>query len=71
MRDIRSFNNKTRPPNDKRIQEKKIVLRNLHKLFEAREMLIEGFDSRIFLIKSKVSGVLNTDHCKLKILTPK
>ena len=34
-------------------------------------MLLDGFDSRIFLIKSKGSGILNTDRSKLKILTPK
>ena len=41
------------------------------KFFEAREILLDGFDSGIFLIKSKVSGLLNTDQSKLKILTPK
>ena len=71
MRDIRNFNNRTRPQNDRKIQEKNIVLKNLYKLFEAREILLDGFDSRIFLIKSKGSGILNTNKCKLKILTPK
>ena len=52
LRDIRNFNNKTRPQNYKKIQEKKIVLKNLYIFFEAREIL-HGFDSRIFLIKSK------------------
>ena len=28
-------------------------------------------ESKIVLIKSKGSGLLNTDHSKLKILTPK
>ena len=71
LRDIRNFNNKTRPQNDRKIQEKKIVLKNLYKFFEAREILLDGFDSRIFLIKSKGSGLLNTGRSKLKILTPK
>ena len=43
----------------------------MYNFFEAREILLDGFDSRIFLIKSKGSGLLNTDHSKLKILTPK
>ena len=71
MRDIRNFNNKLRPQNYNEIREKKIVLKNLYKFFEAREILLDGFDSKIFLIKSKGSGLLNTDQSKLKILTPK
>ena len=50
---------------------KKIVLKNLYKSFEAREMLLDRFDSRIFLIKSKGSGLSNTDQSKLKTSTPK
>ena len=34
-----------------------------------REMILNGFKSRIFLIKSTGSGF--TDHSTLKILTPK
>ena len=34
-------------------------------------MLLDGFESRIFSIKSKGSGILNTDRSKRKILTPK
>ena len=34
-------------------------------------MVLNGFKSKIFSIKSKGSGLLNTDHSKLKILTPK
>ena len=65
------FNNKTRPQNDNKKQEKEIVYENLKKFFEARERLLDGFESKIFLIKSIVSGLLNTDHSKLKIVTPK
>ena len=32
---------------------------------------LDGFDSKIFSIKSKGSGLLNIDHSKLKTLTPK
>ena len=68
---IRNFNSRTRPQNDMKIQEKKIVLKNLYTLFDAREILLDGFESRIFLIKSKGLGVLNTNQSKLKILTSK
>ena len=40
----------------------------MYKFFSAREMILNGFKSKIFLIKSKGSGLLNS---KLKILTPK
>ena len=36
-----------------------------------RETILDAFKSKIFLTKSKGSGVLNTDKSKLKILTPK
>ena len=68
---IFDFNDKTRPKNYKKKQEKKIATDNLYKFFSAREIVLNGFKSRIFSIKSKGSGLLNTDHYKLKILTPK
>ena len=34
-------------------------------------MILDGFKSKIFSIKSEGSGLLNTNHSKLKILTPK
>ena len=34
-------------------------------------MVLNAFKSKIFLIKSKGSGILNINHSKLKILTPK
>ena len=52
-------------------KKKKIVLKNLYKFSEAREIPLDGFDSKIFPIKSKGSGFLNTDRSKLKILAPK
>ena len=36
LNDIRNFRDKTRPQNDKKKQEKEIVLKNLYKFFEAR-----------------------------------
>ena len=43
----------------------------MHNFFSAREMVLNGFKRKIFSIKSKGSGLLNTDRSKLKILTPK
>ena len=43
----------------------------MYKFFEGREILPDGFDIKIFLIKSEGSGLLNTDQSKLQILTPK
>ena len=71
LNDIRNFKNNTRPQNDKKKQEREIVLKNLYNFLEVRQILLVGFDGRIFLIKSKGSGLLNTDHSKLRILTPK
>ena len=34
-------------------------------------MLLDGFEGKIFSLKSKGSGLLNTNHSKFKILTPK
>ena len=42
-------------------KEKEIVLESLYKFFDAREMILNGFESKIFSIKSKGSGLLNTD----------
>ena len=71
MWDITNFNNKTKPESIEKKQEKKIVLKNLYKFFDGREKVLNGSESKIFSIKSEGSGLLNTDHSKLKILTPK
>ena len=59
------FDNKSRPQNDNKKQEKEIVYVNLKKIFEARERLLDSIQSKILPIKSKGSGLLNTDHSKL------
>ena len=43
----------------------------MHNFHEGKEMVLNVFKSKIFLTKSKGSGILNTNHSKLKILTPK
>ena len=52
-------------------EKKEIILENLYNFFEAREKVFNGFKSKIFLIKSKGTGIFNADHSKLKILAPK
>ena len=62
---------KIRNQGPKKKQEKEIVLENFYNFFEGREEIIDVFKSKIFLTKSKGAGILNPDHSKLKILTPK
>ena len=35
------------------------------------EKVLDAFESKIFLIKSKGAQILNPNHSKLKVLTPK
>ena len=69
--EIMNFRKNTKPRSQEKKREKEIVLQNLHNFFEGREKILDGFESKIFSIKSKGSGILNPDHSKLKILTPK
>ena len=68
---INEFKKKTRPKRDKKKQKREIVKEGLYNFFEAREMVLNGFKSKIFLPKSTGKGTLNTDNSKLKVLTPK
>ena len=43
----------------------------MHNFCEGREKVLNAFESKIFSIKSRGSGILNPDHSKLKILTHK
>ena len=52
-------------------KKKKMFLKTCIIFYEAREKVLNGFSSKIFSIKSKGSGILNTDRSKRKILTPK
>ena len=69
--EIMNFIKTTKPKSLKKKQEKEILLKNLYNFYEGREKVLNAFKSKIFLIKSKGSGLLNTDHFKLKILTLK
>ena len=43
----------------------------MYNFFNGREKVLDAFESKIFSIKSKGLGLLNTDRYNLKILTPK
>ena len=68
---INEFTKKIRPKTDKKKQKREIVKENLYNFFKAREMVLNGFKSKIFLTKSTGTGLSTTDNSKLKILTSK
>ena len=68
---INKFIKETRPKNYDKKQEKKIVTKNLRNFLNAREMVLNGFKSKIFLTKSTGTGIVNIDDSKLKTLTPR
>ena len=43
----------------------------MYNFFDGREKILDAFESKIFLTKSKGVGILNPDHSKLKILMHK
>ena len=43
----------------------------MHNFFEGREKVLDAFESKIFSVKSKGAGILNPNHSKPKVLTPK
>ena len=65
------FIKETRPKDYDKKQEKEIVIKHLHNFLKTREMVLNGFKSKMFLTKSTGTGVLNADNSKLKILTSK
>ena len=69
--EINKFIKEIRPKNYGKKEDKKIVIKNLRNFLKAREMVLNGFKSKVFLTKSTGTGILNTDHSKRKILTPK
>ena len=71
MEKINDFIKKTKPRNKEKKREKENVEKNMYYFYTGREMVLNAFKSKIFLTKSKGSGILNTNHSKLKILTPK
>ena len=70
LNEIRNFRDKTKPQDEEKKKEKKDVLTNLHKFFEGREKVLNAFDSKIFPIKTKGTGYLESEPCSFKILIP-
>ena len=66
-----NFRKNMKPRSHEKNKKKKIVLENLYNFCEGREKILDTFESKIFLTKSKGACILNPDHSKLKILTPK
>ena len=66
---INKFIEETRSKNYDKKQEKKTVIENLRDFLNAREMVLNGFKSKIFETKSTGTGL--KDHFKLKVLTSK
>ena len=54
----------------KKKRKKKDVLTNLCKFFEGREKVINAFNSKIFPIKTKGTGYLESEPFSFKLLTP-
>ena len=71
LTEIMNFRKNTKPRSQEKKREKEIVLENLHNFFQGREKILNAFESKIFLTKSKGAGILNPNHSKLKTLTPK
>ena len=68
--EIKNFNDKTRPQTFKKKQMKEDTLSTLNNFYDAREMVLNDFKSKIFLTKSTGTGLFNTNNSKLKVLTP-
>ena len=71
LNEIMNFRDKTKPKDEeKKKRKKKDVLTNLYKFFEGREKVLNAFDSKIFPIKTKGTGYLESEPSSFKILTP-
>ena len=71
LAEIMNFRKNTKPKSQEKKTRKRNCSRNLYNFFEGREKILDAFESKIFSIKSKGAGILNPNHSKLKILTPK
>ena len=69
--EIKKFNDKTRSQALKKKQIKEVTLNTLNNCYDAREMVLNGFKSKMLLTKSTGTGIFNTDNSKLKVLTRK
>ena len=70
VNEIKKFSDKTKPRSERKKQEKEDVLKNLHNFYEGREKVLNAFASKIFPIKTKGTGYLESKPSSFKILTP-
>ena len=56
LTEIMNFRKNTKPRSQEKKQEKEIVLNNLYNFFESREKILDAFESKMILIKSKGSA---------------
>ena len=66
-----SFRKNTKPRSQEKKREKEIALKNLHIFFKGRKKVLNAIESKLFSTKSEDAGILNPNHSKLKVLTPK
>ena len=66
-----NFRKNTKPRSQEKNEKKKLFFKTCIIFFEGREKILDAFKSKIFSIKSKGTGILNPDHSKFKVLTPK
>ena len=71
LAEIMSFKKHRNQAVKEKNEKKKLFFQNLYNFFEGREKILDAFESKIFSIKSKGAGILNPNHSKLKVLTPK
>ena len=69
--DIDKLIKETKPKSAVKKSQRKTVMKNLRDFINARELVLNGFKSKLFLTKSVGSGILSTNQSKFKILTPK
>ena len=56
--------------NERKKQEKEDVIKNLRNFYNGRKKVINAFNSKIFPIKTKGTGYLESKPSSFKILTP-
>ena len=54
----------------KKKNKKKDILKNLYNFFEGREKVLNAFDSKVFNIKTKGTGYVESDPSSFKTLRP-
>ena len=73
MVEILNFGKEVKLKNTEKKQQKEDVFKNLYNLFDGRERVLNGFDSKIFPIKIEGTGFSDkiADHSNPKILSSK